>query len=180
MKKISAIIILFAVITGCKSGKEKLVEKITESEKNLLKDSSAVVDRKKGQEIINLYQEYALQYKDDTLSAEYLFRAAEISNGIGQYKNAIELYRKSSTYNSYSKQPIALFLQGFIYENQLQDYANARKVYEEFLQKYPNHKLAADVNFSIANLGKSPEELVKMFEKNDSTTSKADSVIAKK
>jgi tetratricopeptide (TPR) repeat protein len=178
MKKIISIILIVTAFASCKSEKEKLSDRISKGESEMLNDSSQTVNRKKAQEMIHLYTEYAEKFKEDTLAAEYLFRAGDISNGIGQYKEAIEFYKKCSEINTYNKQPVAFFLQGFIYETQLNDMQNAKRIYEEFLQKYPNHKLAGDVNFSLANLGKSPEELVKMFEHNDSLGLKADSTTA--
>lgn len=180
MKKIILVFIIAAAFASCKSEKEKLTEKIKQNEKEMLNDSSQAVNRKKAMEMINLYKEYAEKFKDDTLAAEYLFRAGDVSNGIGQYRQAIDFYKQCSEINSYIKQPVAFFLQGFIYETQLNDMQNAKRIYEEFLQKYPNHKLATDVNFSLANLGKSPEELVKMFEHNDSLGLKTDSTTAVK
>jgi isocitrate lyase len=68
-----------------------------------------------------------------------------------------------------------LFLQGFISENGLKDTAAARKFYENFLKQYPNHKLASDVKISLNNMGKTPDELIREFEKKNS----ADSLSAK-
>jgi outer membrane protein assembly factor BamD (BamD/ComL family) len=47
----------------------------------------------------------------------------------------------------------------------------ARNHYERFVRDYPNHPLAADVNVLIAQLGMSPEDLVRQFEQQqtDST-----------
>jgi tetratricopeptide (TPR) repeat protein len=180
MKKILFAILIMAAFASCKSEKERLSDKINQGEKEMMNDSSQSVNRQKAQEMINLYAEYAEKFKEDTLSAEYLFRAGDISNGIGKYKDAIGFYKKCSEIPAFSKQPVAFFLQGFIYETQLNDLQNAKRIYEEFLQKYPNHKLASDVNFSLANLGKSPEELIKMFEQNDSLGLKTDSATAQK
>jgi tetratricopeptide (TPR) repeat protein len=168
MKRTYILFFIILFIVSCRSEKEKLTENIKKNEKELSNDSTQVVNRKKAEEMINLYKEYAERYKEDTTSAEYLFRAGDISNGIGDYKKAIELYAKCTEYNNYSKQPIALFLQGFIYETQLGDMVNAKRIYELFLQKYPDNKLANDVRFSLDNLGKSPEDLIKMFEQRDS------------
>lgn len=179
MKKILLIVLATTAFASCKSEKENLTDKINQNEKKMFDDSSQTVNRKKAQEMINLYKEYADKFKDDTLTAEYLFRAADISNNIGQHKEAIEFYGRCSEINNFSKQPVALFLQGFIYETQLNDMVNAKRIYEEFLKKYPGHSLTGDVKFSLDNLGKSPEELIKMFEQNDSTGIKPDTTTAK-
>lgn len=52
----------------------------------------------------------------------------------------------------------------FIYENQLHGAEKAKKLYEEFMKKYPDHELAKDVKFSLDHIGKSDEELIKEFE----------------
>ena len=51
-------------------------------------------------------------------------------------------------------------MQGFIYENNLHSPEMARKLYEEFMKKYPNNELAKDVKFALDNLGKSDEEIM--------------------
>lgn len=120
--------------------------------------------------MINLYKEYAEKYKEDTISSEYIFKAADILNGIGEYREAIVLYKLVAGKPDFRKNAVALFLQGFIYENALKDYFQARTVYEEFLKKYPDHPLSDDVNYSIQNLGKSPEELIRAFEEKQALT----------
>ncbi len=57
-----------------------------------------------------------------------------------------------------------MFLKGYVYENDLRDLETAKKIYEEFLVKYPDDEFADDAEISIKNLGKSPEELIKEFE----------------
>ncbi len=178
MTKLKCVVLILCVFAACKSEKEKLTETISKTEKELIDDSSQQVNRKKAEEMIGLYKEYAARFADDTVSAEYLFRAGDISNGIGQYKEAIEYYGRSSENEKFSKHAVAFFLMGFIYETQLNDMVNSKRIYEEFLRKYPDHPLTSDVKFSLDNLGKSPEELIKMFEKNDSIPAPGDSLKA--
>ncbi len=63
-----------------------------------------------------------------------------------------------------------MFLLGFSYENDLKQNDKAREVYELFLKNYKSHELADDVQFSLNNLGKSPEDIIKQFEKNKGKT----------
>ena len=42
----------------------------------------------------------------------------------------------------------------------MQQYDEAKKLYREFLDKYPGHELAEDAMVSIQNMGKSLEELI--------------------
>ena len=40
----------------------------------------------------------------------------------------------------------------------------AKKSYEEFIAAFPNHELAKSANYSLQNLGKSPEDIINSFE----------------
>jgi TolA-binding protein len=85
--------------------------------------------------------------------------------GIERPLEAVEYFGKFVTnFSENERVPLALFLQGFIYENNLADMPNAKLKYEEFLEKYPQHEMAKDAQIALQNLGKTPEELIKEFE----------------
>jgi TolA-binding protein len=154
------------LLVSCKSEKDRMTDAISKAEQELRADSLAIINDEKARTLIQQYALFANTYRDDTLSAEFLFRAGEVSTGIGDYFQAIQYYRQCSEKVYYSKRPVAYFLMGFIYENHLNDTGNAKRIYEEFLQKFPGHPLEKDVQFSLKHLGKSPEELIKEFEQN--------------
>ena len=168
MKKNISILIaasLSMLLISCGNEKQKMQYQISSSEQKLKNDSTTtVIDKQKAADVIHQYLAYADKFQDDSMSAEYLFRAADVTNGIRQPDKAIELYQRVQRFQTYSKAPIALFLQGFIAETELRDTQKAKEYYEKFLKQYPNHNLANDVQVTLANLGKSPEELIKEFE----------------
>lgn len=174
--KINLLIIFSVLIFGCTSEKQKLINTISLKEKELIADSLQAIDRKKAKEMIDLYKQFGEKYQTDSNANEFIFKAADIANGIGEYREAIAMYKQVSTQENFRKKAVALFLQGFIFENQLKDYFQARSIYEDFLKRYPDHALADDVNYSLQNLGKTPEELIKEFENN---LGKNDSLAAK-
>jgi TolA-binding protein len=66
----------------------------------------------------------------------------------------------------HKKAPTALFMIGFVQENDLGDISKAKTTYESFLQKYPNDPdFADDAQNAIKMLGKSPDDIIKEFEK---------------
>ena len=158
------IILIACVLTSCGKPQDKLRTEIESSETELLKDSMMTPDTLQAAQLISRYISYADQFKDDTLAPEYLFRAADLSTGIGHYKESISLLGRIDRYPNYRKYPSALFLKGFISETRLNDTASAHRYYEQFIDKYPEHKLADDARASINNMGISPEDLVKQFE----------------
>ncbi len=127
-------------------------------------DSSMSPNRDKANNLIGLYIEFADKFQDDSSSGTYLFKAGDMAFRIRQPQQALELFGRVQRYPANAKAAVALFLQGFINETELNDKVKAKEYYESFLQKYPNHELAKDVRITIQNLGKSDEQLVREFE----------------
>jgi tetratricopeptide (TPR) repeat protein len=126
------------------------------------------VNRAKGLKLIETYSNFSTQYPNDTLSAMYLYKAGEIAMNLKLSSQSILYFDKIITnFPSFSKAPECLFLKAFIFDDQVKDYDNAGKYYNEFIAKYPNHALIKDAKASLEYLGKSPEELVKMFQEKN-------------
>ncbi len=160
--------LILLVAASCSSPQKKLSGEITSQEKVLYTDSLVVPDPAVAGKMIDLYLAYAEQFPTDTLTPVYLFKAGDLASKMNEVHMAVEIFTKLvSGYPDHRNAPFALFLQGFIYENQSGDPAKAKSYYEQFLQRYPDHPIAADVTFSLENLGKSPEELIREFEQNN-------------
>ncbi len=178
MKKIKVIYLLVLVafiFSSCGPTPQSLSKRINGLEQELFSEQSAGIDKTKANELINTYIEYADIFPDDSISPDYLFRAADISMNLFESGQAIEIYNRIiDQYPEYEKVPQCLFLKAFVYENNLNDLVNAKRFYQEFLQKYPDNDFADDARMSIRNLGKSPEELIKEFEEKPTEESKTE------
>jgi len=87
---------------------------------------------------------------------------------LNKAQQSLELFNRIIyQYPAYERVPESLFLMGFIYENNLQNFGKAKEIYERFIQRYPDHEFADDAAISIQNLGKTPEELVREFEQKN-------------
>jgi len=114
---------------------------------------------------ITAYLDYAKHFPDDTLSAAFLFNAGGLSTSTAQYPRAITLYQNvSNKFPQNRLVPECLFLQGFVFDNDMHDTANARKRYNELIQKYPNDSLSTQAKLALKYLGLSADELGKKFE----------------
>lgn len=177
MKKISlllSVIIMIAVV-GCKPSKEKMTSEIKNLEKELYANTSGTIDKQKAEKMVTLYKQYAESFPDDTISALFLFKAGEILMNTSKNIEAIETYDiLINKYPKFSKTPDALFLQGFVLENNMKNFQKAREKYTAFMTKYPNNELASQVKFSLDNLGKTPEQIIEEFQNknNDSLAAK--------
>lgn len=145
--------------------KKVMQKNIEEVEKKA--QSHTELDLATANSLIALYSDYARNNPDDPKTPEYLFKAGRIATTLRQGNQAVEYFDRAYSYEGFDKAPDALFLKGFVYESVLNDTANARKVYQEVIAKYPETSLANDAKASIDNLGKTPEELIREFEKKN-------------
>lgn len=53
----------------------------------------------------------------------------------------------------------AVFMIGFINANHIHNFEEAKKYYEEFLTKYPDHELASSAQYELSTLGKDINDL---------------------
>ena len=174
MKKFinQGIILIFLIVlsTACKPSQNKLTEKISTLEKNLSSYTFGKTDTTKlnlnTKELLKTYQDFAKYYPDDSFAPTYIFRAANLCLNINKPKQAIKLFDELiKKYPSNKRIPDGIFIKAFIYDNSLKDYVQAKKFYEEFLTKYPQHPFADDAKNSIKYLGKSPEEILDIISK---------------
>jgi len=121
---------------------------------------------KAAKDYVNDCEAFALVNPGDKRTPEYLFKAAEVAHTIKSYNKTFELYDwLMEKYSQYEKAPTALFLKGYIFDNELKDSTKAVALYDEFLQKYPNSDLVDDVKTLKEFMGKSDEDILKMIEK---------------
>jgi len=166
-------VLFLSFLFSCKPESDRTADKIKEAEKKLINDSTRMLNRDLAEKQLKSYAEFTDKFPEDSRSEEFLYKAAELASSMGKTAVALDYYH--SFYEKYpqsKRAPYALFLQGFIYEEQLKNIDRARELYTSFLAAYPDHELAKSARFSLDNLGKSEEEVIKMFEeKNKADTS---------
>lgn len=151
---------------SCTSKRDKDISKIKDIEEKL-KQQPAQPDVAKLDELLALYTGFADMYPQDTAAAMYLYRAVNLSMGMGQGEVAMKLINRSI--NEYPNSPRlaeTVFLKAYVYENLLGKLGSASEIYRDFIHRFPDHELADDAQTAIQNMGKSPDELVEEFERN--------------
>lgn len=150
----------------CAPKKQTNTDLIAQLEKELFNESAPSADKDKLLQLVDAYVLFAESHPGDTLSADYLFRAADIAMNIGYPQRSIELLTMiQQQYPDFDQIPETYFLMGFVYENNLNDLEKAGELYRVFIEKFPNHELADDAAVMLEYLGKTPEELIREFEK---------------
>ncbi|MCB0569889.1 MAG: hypothetical protein KDC66_09015 [Phaeodactylibacter sp.] len=146
----------------------QMAEKLRAMEQHLAQGlDQTTIDTAMADSLVDLGMKYAAQYPEDTLSPQFLFRAADVARGIGDRGLAVSLWGKvAREYEGSRFAPEALFLMAFTLDNDLRDTARARRGYEDFLAQYPKHPLAGNASelLKILQSNKSPEELIREFQ----------------
>ncbi|MBE26685.1 MAG: hypothetical protein CMN33_03250 [Saprospirales bacterium] len=125
------------------------------------------INRKAAQSYVDACEAFALAYPDTKEAPEFLYKATEISRTLRTFTKSLSMYDWIiDEYPQYEKAPTAMFLKGFIIENELNNDEAAMKVYKTFLSRYPDHQLRDDVQFLLDNVGKTDEEIMDLIEKN--------------
>ncbi len=129
----------------------------------------ANLDKAKANEYVQIAEAYADLVKP-TKPDQYVsltMQAAALAKTSENFNKATALYYSVfQQLPQHPKAPTALFMFAFVLENDLLDLPKAKAGYEEFLQKFPNDKdYVDDAQMALKNLGKSPEELIKEFER---------------
>jgi len=134
-------------------------------EKLFIDPDNTGINRAAAMNYVDACEAYALAYPKSPKAAESLFKSAEVAKSLRTFPKSLSLYDWIlEKYPNYEKAPTALFLKGFIIENNIGDDKKAREIYDQFLAEYPSNDLADDVEFLIENLGKSDEEILQMIE----------------
>ncbi len=160
-----------ALLAGCASSEDKALKEIKTKEAALYTSDTKnfKFDAIQARETITAYETFAQQFPKSKDAPEMLLKSADLHRSLKEYDAALNVYQKITTeFPDFDKQAQVLFLQAFVYENELYRMEKAKELYEKFLRQYPDHDLSDDVQFSLQNLGKTPEEIIKGFELQES------------
>lgn len=147
---------------------ESLKAEIAKLEAELLKTGDATKSQEAASQLVKKSQAYAEDYPDDKETPELLFKAGDVANGMKDFGKAIQLWgmvwRK---HPDHPRAPMALFLQGFTFDSQMNKANMARKYYLEFLKQYPENDLTAQVRQLLTVINTSADDLVKKYENEE-------------
>lgn len=122
-------------------------------------------DRRKALALIDVYKAYATANPQDTMSAEYLFRAANVAKSLHDGELSIKLYdRIAREFPSWRRLPDVLYLKAFTIDSELGNKGDAEMAYRAVIEAYPSHPFAKDAYQMIQNLQYTDEELIRIFQ----------------
>ena len=162
MKRYFIVLLFSVLLMGCNSNDPaKRIEKLEEQ----VLSTDKAIDPVVASDLVSAYCDFADANPDDAMTPEYLFKAVDVSMNLNEPQRTIYIIDKLvKEYPDYPRTQAALFIKAFIFETRYGNLDMAKKIYEQYLEMYPNGDFADDCKASIENLGLTPEELVKKFE----------------
>jgi TolA-binding protein len=114
---------------------------------------------------LKAYNDYIQKYPNDTITAEYLFLAADLAMGSKQYtESANYLENLLANHKDYRKYPDACFVAAFVYDTYLEDVNHggdrAKQLYEFIIANYPNTSYAEQSKVLITYIGVSEDQML--------------------
>lgn len=183
MKKILLLALFGAFLLSCNEGVEKKTDrKIKEKEWNrddyenekaeiialedtLIKMGANPDAKSYSMKLLIKTVEFANNYPKDEQAPYFLFMASRSANGLGQYNKSIEIINRIIlNYSNYDRLVEVYFMKAFTYDEDLNQTAEAKKVYVEIMEKFPDDPLAKEAKILLENLYLSDEEIIKKYQ----------------
>lgn len=126
-------------------------------------EDDTLYDARGAQELLDVYKAYAKANPQDSLSAEYVFRAAGLSDPLGHPEESVVLYeRLIKEYPNWPRVVDSYYLKALTLDKMGRK-DEARTAYQEVISRYPAHQFASDAKQMIENLQFTDEELIEKF-----------------
>lgn len=159
MKSLISIIVISLIFFGCNS----------KSPQEYFSEAGINIENKEYKEAVTKLEYIVKEFPESSEAPQSLMKLALIYQG-RSFENirADSSFMKSAYYygevfNKYPNSkaaPKALFMSGFIYANELHNFTEAKKIYEKFLETYPNDELVSSAKEEINNLGVPAEKII--------------------
>jgi TolA-binding protein len=170
MKLFLTPLVLAVVLTACGGEQKNQATPAAEDMVRIrtMEDSlfnATAYDQRKAQTLLDAYKAFATTYPLDTMAPEILFRAAGLAKSMRDPEQSIFLYDRIITdYPSWYRLPDVYYLKAFTIDSDQDRKGEAKRAYEEVINRYPDHPFAKDAKAMIENLQYSDEELIQRFQ----------------
>ncbi len=138
--------------------------RIDSMEQHIYADTFAL-DIKSVETLRDAYEEFVKRFPGDVAkSAEYLYKSAAISRGLGDPVQAIKTYTAIlDKFGAYERAPEVQFLIAFTYDEDMAEKELAREAYRDVIIKFPGDHWALQAEKRLETIDMSDEELMQFL-----------------
>lgn len=167
-----AMMLMAVIVISCQSPTKEEVASEQQLLDSLEINNTALAANPEANEVIALSAEQVslakkllAHYEDSKAIDKWIFEGGKAGRTSARYEEAITLFKAYVERNpNGEKVAEAVFLTGFIYDEDLKDKARAKTCYERIVQDFPNHDLADDAKALMEQLYMTDEEIIKMLQ----------------
>ena len=158
--KLMVVALLTLGLFACGGNRKKItLEEVREAQSSLFNENGTL-NEEEAPKVAEKYCRFVKQNPDDTTAVKWLFHAMEINVMLKNPNKSVELCNQLVQQYPQSKwAPMSLIMLGsFVYEDMLDDTAQAHVAYLKLIDNYPDSHLAEDAKKCIEYLGLTDEE----------------------
>ena len=154
-------VLAFGLFACGGNGRKLTVEDMRDAQATLF-NADGTLNEKKAPKVAKKYCRYVEQNPNDTASVKWLFHAMEINVMLKDADKSVELCDQLLQQYPQSKwAPMSLILLGsYVYEDMLNDTAQAHAAYQKLIDEYPESHLVDDAQKCIEYLGLSDDDRI--------------------
>ena len=159
-------IMFFALLAfgmlACGGEEKKITEDDLKAAEKTLFNEDRSINETEAPKVAEKYCQFVKQNPNDSTAAKWLFNAMEINVMLKNAEKSTELCNQLvEEYPDSKWTPRALLYVGsFVYDDQLNDTAQAHAMFQRLIDDYPNSTLVDDAKKSIEYLGLTSEEIM--------------------
>lgn len=163
--KMMAVAMLALALFACGGNTKKLTHDDMKKAEAMLFNEDQSLNREAAPQVAETYCEFVKQNPDDAEASMWLYHAMEINVELENADKSIALGNQLvEQYPDSEWAPMSLFLlASYVYNDQLNDTAQAHATFQKLIDDYPNHSLVDDAEKSIEYLGLTPEEIMTLI-----------------
>ena len=160
--RMMTVAMLALTMFACGSKEQKLTQDDLRAAQATLFNQDRSLNEAVAPEVAEKYCKFVEQNPEDSTAAKWLYHAMEINVLLKNADKSAEICDKlTSNYSESNWAPMSLFLMGsFVYNDQLNDTAQAHVMLQRLIDEYPESELVDDAQKSIEYLGLTPEEIM--------------------
>ena len=164
-KSLMIMIVAFLAFGMMACGEKKITQKDLEAAEAKLFKENGLVNEAVAPQVAEKYCKFVEQNPEDSTAPLWLYHAMEINVMLKNPDKSIELGNQLlSQYPDSPFAPRSLFLMGsFVYDDMLQDTAQAHVMLQRLIDEYPQSKHVEDAKRAIWFLSLTPEQIMSIM-----------------
>ena len=120
------------------------------------------------QDLIFSYADFSNNCRQDSITAEFLMRRADLLRGEGKIRESIRQFKAvHDGFPTFHNKIACAFIAAFLYENELNDRETAEKLYLQIIESYPKSNEADIARVSLRHLYETSDEMITRLKSNE-------------